>query len=87
METYSDIKKSVEDKIYPSNFNIERTRYYGLRVGDRVKRAFQGNKRKNEIWNVYQYGFSDNNCIYLERKGVIIKWVAEWCKIIKRVKD
>jgi len=82
------VEKSVFDKIYGDMFNIERKRYYGLRVGDKVIRDYDlGSGKDKTVYTDFQYGFCDNNRVYLKSpKGEIKMEVAEYCKIIKKVK-
>ena len=82
------IEKTVADKIYEDLFNVKRTRYYGLRVGDKVIRDYDiGAGKDKTVYTVFQYGFSDNNCVYLKSPtGEIRMETAELCKIIKKVK-
>jgi hypothetical protein len=85
-----EVKKSIKEKIYGKDFNKNRSRYYGLRVGDIVRRhvGFSNEKKDNTIYKVVQYGFGDNNRIYLKAPtGEIIKEVAEWCTIISKVEE
>lgn len=66
--------------------NINRNRYYGVRVGDIVN--CEGRfKHFKDTATVVRYGFMDNNCVYVEQNGKIIKGVAEWLTIIKKVED
>lgn len=62
--------------------NEERTRYYGLRKGDTVKYGYFSGI-------VAEYGFMDNNRVYLQVEGQqeLMEAVAEWCTIIKKVED
>jgi hypothetical protein len=66
--------------------NEDRSRYYGLRVGDTVQLIFNGG-----VWKegkVVEYGVMDNNAVYVQTGNEEPqKCVAEWCKIIKRVED
>ena len=81
-----EVKRSIKEKIYGKDFNKNRSRYYGLRVGDIVQRDMYGNDEKK--YKVIQYGFGDNNRIYLKAPtGEIIKEVAEWCTIISKVEE
>lgn len=66
--------------------NEDRTRYYGLRVGDKVHyHPFSPNAPK-EVDTVHELGYGDNNCVYLiDDKGIIFKAVAEWCNIVEKV--
>ena len=66
--------------------NKDRTRYYGIRIGDEVEERFQGRVTISGI--VVEYGFMDNNAVHVKSKsGNIQKCVAEWCTIVKRVDD
>ncbi len=61
--------------------NKERKRYYGVRVGDRV--------RDNHFVGVVEsYGFMDNNRVHVRLDdGRLMPCVAEWCEILKKVED
>lgn len=64
----------VEPKIWN---NEQRNRYYGLCRGDWVRcKMFAGPAR---IGKVVEFGFGDNNCVYLEfsEGGERVKWTAE----------
>jgi hypothetical protein len=67
------------------NLNINRNRYYGLRVGDIVKcEAFKIKKAE-----VFELGYMDNNAVYVlvDGKATPTKVVAEWCEITTKVED
>jgi len=67
--------------------NIERDRYYGLRVGDIV---FLGHKSQSPriLAEVTGYGFMDNNRVYVKTEdGLDTDYVAEWCEILVKVED
>lgn len=65
--------------------NKERRRYYGLRVGDKVKESWCGTHIEGEV---VEYGFMDNNSVMVkDQNGEIRKCVAEWCEIIQRVDE
>jgi hypothetical protein len=67
--------------------NENRTRYYGLRVGDIV----DAKSLNGTIWGrskVLELVPMDNNSVVIENKnGNPIEWVAEWCTIITKVED
>ena len=66
--------------------NKNRTRYYGLRVGDIVE-EYLGKECSRE-GEVIEYGFMDNNAVIVKNKfGDHVKCVAEWCTIIRRVEE
>ncbi len=69
--------------------NINRTRYYGVRVGDIVEvENFSHDKRPKVKGTVMAYGFMDNNKVWINTEGDITRGcVAEWCKIITKVED
>lgn len=68
--------------------NKDRTRYYGLRIGDLVKlNGVFGKEFKDGKAEVVDYG-SDNNRVQIKsEKGFITDWVAEWCDIVTKVED
>jgi hypothetical protein len=67
--------------------NEQRTRYYGLRVGDLVTANGLGNVRE-EGAEVTGYGAMDNNRVRLRLKsGTETDWVAEWCIVTTKVED
>lgn len=64
--------------------NKERTRYYGLRIGDIVEEIVYGSSIKGEVWELLW----DNNAAYVKtEKDKIVKCVAEWCNILTKVED
>ena len=67
--------------------NENRTRYYGLRVGDIINAKSLNGK----IWGrskILELVPMDNNKVIIESKnGTPIEWVAEWCDIIIKVED
>jgi hypothetical protein len=68
--------------------NIDRKRYYGLRIGDLVSpKGVDGKEWHKGVAEVVNYG-SDNNRVEIKSKdGTITDWVAEWCEIMTRVED
>lgn len=72
--------------MYKDFTNEDRSRYYGLRIGDQVElRCFGKVCWKGEV---VEYGMMDNNAVYVKNdKGRVEKCVAEWCKIISKVDD
>jgi len=65
--------------------NENRSRYYGLRVGDIVEQKAFGTSSKGEVIG---YGFLDNNRVYVRlESGEETDFIAEWCEIIKKVED
>lgn len=72
--------------------NKERRRYYGLRKGDIVNLRGLDGRVMYESAEVKDYGFMDNNRVYVEyhkdfENVVQTDWVAEWCEIITKVED
>jgi hypothetical protein len=71
--------------------NEERRRYYGVRVGDTVRLSFMPGYKHGEepLAEVVEYGFLDNNRVYVKREGSdeVIDWVAEWCDVVVKVED
>ena len=66
--------------------NIERRRYYGIRIGDEVEESF--NNRITIKGTVVDYGFMDNNAVVVEDKnGKKLSCVAEWLTITKKIED
>jgi hypothetical protein len=64
--------------------NIDRNRYYGLRIGDIISVEFPS---MNSLAEVVDYG-GDNNRVYIKLEdGTITDWVAEYCTIITKVED
>ena len=67
--------------------NIERRRYYGLRIGDTVEISTFGMTNK-KIAMVVKYAFMDNNRVIIRLEdGEETDWVAEYCKVITKVED
>ena len=67
--------------------NLERFRYYGLRIGDIVDLKGVNGKVISPNAEVIDYG-SDNNRVQVkDMKGNEFDWVAEWCEIIVKVED
>lgn len=69
--------------------NVDRNRYYGLRVGDIVSpKDLRGNEWNRGTAEVIEYGHMDNNEVYIRAQdGTETHWVAEWCDIITKVED
>lgn len=71
--------------------NKERRRYYGVRKGDTVRLLYIPGYERNDgpLAEVVEYGFLDNNRIYIKREGSeeVIDWVAEWCDVVVKVED
>lgn len=70
--------------------NVNRNRYYGLRIGDTVKLDFYKVRKEDAdvIAEVIEYGAMDNNRVYVRfEDGKETGCVAEWCTIIKKVED
>jgi hypothetical protein len=67
--------------------NIERHRYYGLRIGDIVFLGFKSQSPR-KLAEVTGYGVMDNNRVYVKTEdGVDTDYVAEWCEILVKVED
>jgi len=67
--------------------NKDRTRYYGLRIGDIVDLKGVDGKVAQANAEVIKYG-SDNNRVEVRlMSGNTCDWVAEWCDIVVRVED
>jgi hypothetical protein len=71
------------------NRNKSRTRFYGLRKGDivspRIPTGEEWHKGQSEV---IDYGFMDNNSVYIKSNdGTETKWIAEYCNIIIKVED
>jgi hypothetical protein len=67
--------------------NVERHRYYGLRVGDIVFLGFKSQSPR-KLAEVTGYGFMDNNRVYVKTEdGEDTDYVAEWCEILVKVED
>ena len=67
--------------------NENRTRYYGLRVGDIVQpKSFNGILQ--DIHKVVELCDMDNNAVIIEDgKGNQQKWVAEWCDVVVKIEN
>lgn len=64
--------------------NKNRTRYYGLRIGDIVSSKFE----LFDNAEVIEYGGFDNNRVFIKSEDETIRSVvAEWCTIINKVED
>jgi len=67
--------------------NENRTRYYGLRVGDIIN----AKSLNGTVWGkskVLELVSMDNNKVLIESKnGTPIEWIAEWCEIVTKVED
>ena len=67
--------------------NENRTRYYGLRVGDIVDiKNIQGKSLGNRIV-VELIPMDNNSVLIIGNDKRPFEWVAEWCDIIKKVED
>lgn len=68
--------------------NVDRNRYYGIRVGDIVKYNVSPLDKDEKEYKVVRYGFMDNNRVYLQdSEGNVLPAVAEWCVIVKKVEE
>ena len=67
--------------------NEERSRYYGLRVGDKISYSPFGTEVKIGI--VTELGGFDNNRVYVyfDETSTNNRAVAEWCTIVEPVED
>jgi len=67
--------------------NKERTRYYGLRIGDII----DAKSPSGIVWGrseLIDFDPMDNNSVVIKDKlGKPISWVAEWCDIVVKVED
>lgn len=82
----------TQSALEDSNFNVERRRYYGLRKGDLCKRWLTRNPLdyKGRLFEVVEYGFMDNNSVFIKEYGVDEKpyeEVAEYLKPQVKVED
>lgn len=67
--------------------NESRNRYYGLRIGDTVEYKGMNGQVLGQA-EVFEYGFMDNNSVYLKKEnGEPFKFYPEWCNIITKVED
>jgi hypothetical protein len=66
--------------------NENRTRYYGLRIGDIIdaKTPNGTNWGRSEVLD---WGSNNNEVIIRNKIGQPIEWVAEWCDIVTKVED
>ena len=65
--------------------NINRNRYYGLRIGDTVSVEVPNKTIQAEV---VEYSGFDNNRVYIKfEDGRITDWIAEHCTIITKVED
>ena len=64
--------------------NINRERYYGLRIGDLVFHHYQ---ESAGICEVIDYGLDNNRVTVRAKDGTETDWVAEWCDLVKKVED
>lgn len=67
--------------------NLERKRYYGLRIGDLVLDSWLDDR--SPIYEVVGFSITDNNRVYIKniKTNEVDNTVAEWCKIIKKVDE
>ena len=64
--------------------NINRNRYYGLRIGDTISVEVPNKTIQAEV---VDYG-GDNNRVQIKfEDSRITDWVAEYCTIITKVED
>jgi hypothetical protein len=60
---------------------VDRTRHYGLAIGDEVEERMFGFVTKGKV---VEFHWLDNNRAYIQlESGEIHPVVAEWCTIIK----
>lgn len=71
------------------DYNVKRTRHYGIRIGDIVRYNVPGSDYDDGTeYVVVKYGFMDNNRVYLsDYRNNILPAVAEWCQIVLKVED
>lgn len=67
--------------------NVDRRRYYGLRIGDTVTCEGRQLKQFSGTAEVVEYGFMDNNRVTVEQDGHRFSCVAEWMDIVTKVED
>jgi hypothetical protein len=65
--------------------NLDRRRYYGLRIGDIVISSHKHWPRTAEVMNYS--GFDNNRVQLLLANGKLFDEVAEWCTIVIKVED
>jgi hypothetical protein len=66
--------------------NKNRTRHYGLRIGDLVKSDGQL-KQFTDTGEVVDFDGFDNNSVCIQVNGKRIPCVAEWLTIVTKVED
>lgn len=82
-----EIEQALEKnaKLFADNQpNKNRSRYYGLRLGDEVEFEYNGKKYKGIV---YYLDAMNNNGVSILYNGIITPVVAEQCKLIKKVED
>ena len=67
--------------------NENRSRYYGLRIGDIVDLKGVDGKVCYPNAEVVEYGSDNNRVEVRSMNGNTRDWVAEWCNIVVRVED
>lgn len=65
--------------------NIERNRYYGIRIGDTI--SFKAFGRVVATGIVISYGMDNNKVTIEDKKGAVREVVAEWCNIDMKIED
>lgn len=68
--------------------NVDRTRWYGLRPGDRVCQSFGGTEIRGTV--IKLHGMDNNGCTIRVRRGRVfseVKAVCEWCTVERKVED
>lgn len=71
----------------PSHLNKDRTRWYGLRVGDIVTLRGPGGYVRTDLRVVFLHPTDNNGCTVKPRRGPEFKAVCEWCEVTMKVKD
>ena len=70
------------------DFNVNRNRYYGVRVGDTVKYGIPSDPESYDTYTVTGYFNLDNNRVIVKDvHGNEKPAVAEWCQVITKVED
>ena len=73
---------------YNKDSNLERNRYYWLRIGDTVKLWYITNPATKDIIYSVVGMWSDNNRVILKQTDWnLFEAVAEWCNLERKVED
>jgi len=66
--------------------NEGRTRYYGLRIGDKVVERHDG--LSDMVGTVVEFDGFDNNRVHVQLpSGKIVPCVAEWLEVAEKIED